>query len=195
MEKKLKIIVANPSGNITIFVMTPCDKANYQKITEAILSQTDYEAEQVAFVLKDYPNNVDGAINMSGMEFCGNASRSFGLLLATNSDKNEFTIAISGATEPIKTIADPITGFAEVNMPLPKSISTYPKYDGTLVDMEGIVHLVVDINKHSPDSFESIRDDYYKDNNPPAFGVMYYDFKKKLHDPCSLRKRCKYGIS
>ncbi|MBK5254037.1 MAG: hypothetical protein JJE03_06240 [Peptostreptococcaceae bacterium] len=183
MKRELKIIVANPSGNITIFVMTPCNKSDYQKITNALLSLTNYEAEQVAFVLEGHPASVDGAINMSGMEFCGNASRSYGLLLANNNNKTEFNIAISGAKEPVKATADPVTGFAKVNMPLPKSISAYPKYDGTLVDMDGIVHLVVDISKYSPDSFESIRDGYYKDNNPPAFGVMYYNYKENFMTP------------
>lgn len=183
MNKELEIIVANPSGNITIFVITPCDKSDYQMIANALFTQTNYQAEQVAFVLKNYPNDVDGAIDMSGMEFCGNASRSYGLLLATYKDKNEFKIAISGANEPIKTTADPVTGFAEVNMPLPKSVGSYPKYQGTLVDMDGIVHLVVDISKYSPDSFESMRDYFYKENNPAAFGVMYYDFKNKFMTP------------
>lgn len=183
MNKELKIIVANPSGNVTIFVMTPCDKSDYQKIANALFTQTNYQAEQVAFVLKDYPSDVDGAIDMSGMEFCGNASRSYGLLLATCNDKNEFKIAISGANKPIKTTSDPITGFAKVDMPLPKSIWAYPKYQGTLVDMDGIVHLIVDISKYSPDSFESIRDFFYEENDPAAFGVMYYDFKDKFMTP------------
>lgn len=183
MNKELKIIVANPSGNITLFVITPCNLSDYQKITSALLSQTNYEAEQVAFILKDFSSSVDGAINMSGMEFCGNASRSYGLLLATNNDKNEFNITVSGSSKPIKATADSVTGFAKVNMPLPKSIVDYPDYEGTLVDMDGIVHLVVDISKYSPDSFESIRDSYYKYNNPPAFGVMYYNYKENFMTP------------
>jgi len=181
MNKDVTITVANPAGNITIFVKTPIKKDCYQKVANALLNQTNYNAEQVAFVLNKKKIGVDAHLDMSGLEFCGNATRSYGLILAKmgigKSDENNNIInivKISGADNPITTISNPNTGFAKVNMPIPKSIEQY-KYDFTLVDLDGIVHLVLDINNYPVSTFDKIKNEFYEAYNPPAFGIMYYD--------------------
>ena len=181
MKKELEIIVVNPAGNITVFVKTPVQKNRYQKIANALLTQTEYNAEQVAFILDIADKGIDGQIDMSGLEFCGNATRSYGLILSLmdfgieEKDGNIInSVKISGTDKPLTTISNPKTGFAKVHMPLPKSIIDY-KYNGTLVDLDGIVHLVLDVNQYAVDTFDEIRKEFYDTHNPPAFGIMYYD--------------------
>jgi diaminopimelate epimerase len=184
MIKKTEIIVANPAGNITIFVKSKTKRSDYQKVAKALLGQTDYRAEQVAFILED------GRIEMSGMEFCGNATRSYGLILSADNKGHALAnnsymnmVSISGTKEPLKTISNPSTGFSKVEMPLPISIKNYTLEDSTLVDFEGIVHLVLNTNKYPLSSFDKIKDEFYKSNNPPAFGIMYYDKTKSFMTP------------
>ncbi len=80
---KLDIIVAYPAGNITIFVITPVSRILYQNVAEKLLSIERYHAEQVAFIMPSpEKKGSDGRIEMAGLEFCGNAARSFGLIIA-----------------------------------------------------------------------------------------------------------------
>ena len=48
MNRKPEYIIADPSGNITAFVLTPTERQQYSSVAGQILSETD--AEQVAFV-------------------------------------------------------------------------------------------------------------------------------------------------
>ena len=73
---KVKIRVADPAGNITIFVMTPLERSQYAEAANQLLEQKKYKAEEVGFV----EEKEDGTLHMQmmGGEFCGNATRSFG---------------------------------------------------------------------------------------------------------------------
>ena len=83
MEKNIKITVANPAGNKTIFVHDKFERADYAKVAEQLLAMKEYAAEQVAFIL-DAPEcgRAEGRMEMCGLEFCGNATRTFGLMVA-----------------------------------------------------------------------------------------------------------------
>ena len=83
MKKNIKITVANPAGNKTIFVHDKVKRADYAKVAEQLLAMEKYEAEQVAFIL-EVPEcgRAEGRMEMCGLEFCGNATRTFGLMLA-----------------------------------------------------------------------------------------------------------------
>lgn len=72
MEKNIKITVANPAGNKTIFVHDKFERADYVKVAEQLLAMEEYAAEQVAFIL-DAPEcgRAEGRMEMCGLEFCG----------------------------------------------------------------------------------------------------------------------------
>ena len=76
MKQNISIRVVNPAGNITIFVLDKFERSQYQKIATQLLAHKEFGAEQVGFVLDD------NTMEMCGLEFCGNASRAFGLLSA-----------------------------------------------------------------------------------------------------------------
>ena len=47
---KMKIRVANPAGNITVFVMDKVQREDYAKISAQILDRKELHAEQVGFI-------------------------------------------------------------------------------------------------------------------------------------------------
>ena len=80
MEFKLKITMADPAGNRTAFAEGEVPPELYAAVGAAILKEEDLNAEQAGFLLKPL-RGAAGRMEMMGGEFCGNASRSFGLLL------------------------------------------------------------------------------------------------------------------
>ena len=78
---KLEVIRANPAGNITLFVKTPVEKAERAPLAEKLLGIEEFAAEQVGYYC-DAGEGFDGHMEMAGGEFCGNASRAYGFLIA-----------------------------------------------------------------------------------------------------------------
>lgn len=170
----LDIIVADPSGNITIFVMTPVLRDDYVNTAEKLLA-LPYQAEQVAFVTGDY------SFDMAGLEFCGNATRAFGMIAAKGDQEQILSIVTSGIDSPVPVNVDPKNKYSAAQMPLPLSVTDVSwqdeelKINGTLVDFGGIMHLVVTGLPASAEIFEKIKKLAMDQLDPPALGVMFYD--------------------
>lgn len=204
MKKKIEMQIVNPSGNITIFVRTPVERKDYQKVADQLLAEEDYGAEQVAFILSPMKRGaaesdtcasqdpslqaVDGAMEMCGLEFCGNASRAFGLILAQEAGESgnvERTVQVSGCEEPLTVQLDMEKNRAKIRMPDPLSCAV--EGDRTVVDFGGILHIIVEAPKSSSEGekqaeleemeriFDRIRGEVYRTMNPPALGVMFWD--------------------
>ena len=140
---KLKIVRADPAGNITVFVLNAVPAEQRSEIARAILAKKELAAEQVAF------RTGENRIDMAGGEFCGNASRAFGMLLAKERGirgKAELLIEISGCDGPVKVSVDTESHEAAADMPLPRSVLERAVGDvrGTLVDLGGIAHFVTE---------------------------------------------------
>ena len=82
-KNKYSIVLANPANNITVFVLDNIKSKDYKNVAKDILENTDYKAEQVGFV-KQPTIGGDIKLEMMGGEFCGNASRSIGMIFARN---------------------------------------------------------------------------------------------------------------
>lgn len=178
MKKKIHICIANPAGNVTIFVQDRFPREKYQTIATQLLAHEELEAEQVAFV------EDDTTMCMCGQEFCGNASRSFALLTARKQGIHGFAhmrVNVSGMNEPAEVDIDTSSNYARIRMPLPRSVKPYTDTaileaeGGILVDLEGIVHLVLHDIPADRTLFTRIREEFYTRNDPPAFGVMFVD--------------------
>ena len=224
MSEKMDVIIANPAGNTTIFVLTPVPLDRYQEVTGKLLDidfktgfggafaegtftediyANEIKGEQLGFVLPDTPQGLP-AMNMSGLEFCGNASRAFAFYKAVTMDPVPETIriSVSGCDEPLTATIDVPGKDSKIQMPLPKLAATYSaqqlgivdRYpdmaDGILVDMDGIFHLVLKDVDASPEIFEEIKAKFYPDSdtgdaltNFPAFGVMFYNTKSEILTP------------
>ena len=210
MSKKIDIIVANPAGNTTIFVLTPVPVEEYGEITESLLkidfgkdfgvrfTCPDSESvmgEQVGFILPESEGELPG-INMSGLEFCGNASRAFAYYQAACLGKGTpleggletISIRTSGCSHPLTARIDAKANFAEIQMPLPVNITKFSSeeldlanenpdlIDCFLIDMDGISHLILDNITATPEKFNIIREYVYdKTGDMDAFGIMFVD--------------------
>src|SRR6266478_8252681 len=91
-----RLVIANPSGNVTAIVL---DETPREKMHDVGLTiQSAYPSvEQVLFVERK-GNAVHG--QMAGGEFCGNAARALGFLLAKGRD-GDYTFTMSGTAEPV----------------------------------------------------------------------------------------------
>ena len=67
-------LVADPSGNTTILVLTPVPKEEHSALAAKLLALPGIEAEQVGYVTREAGKPL--RVDMMGGEFCGNASRS-----------------------------------------------------------------------------------------------------------------------
>lgn len=192
MEKKYDIIVADPSGNITIMVLTPVDRNEYTQVAQMLLDNKKLKGEQVAFMLPDgsseYPS-----MEMCGLEFCGNASRAFALYKAMQSEPmaNEITVNVSGCNKPLKAVVDVQTGCVEMDMPIPTGFREFSAEElrlgknGLLVTLDGIAHLILQDIPPMKETFEDLRHYIYEtyDADMPAFGVMFYDTCNQMMTP------------
>ena len=195
------IVIANASGNITAFVLDETPRYQYEKIADQLLANGEYKAEQVAFVKKidkvKGPNNSasDGAVGtmeMSGLEFCGNASRSFAMMIAKInglSGDAVIPIKISGCEEVLDVKLNCDTGYSCINMPEILSITKLDKptaeiaKDGYEVEMEGITHIIVRNIEPNSESFEKIKKAFYAKKDAAALGVMFMSRTAKYMTP------------
>lgn len=127
MKKKINIIIANPAGNITIFVKDHFDRMDYPNVAGQLLAMDDLKGEQVAFIL-DAPScgRAQGKMEMCGLEFCGNGSRSFGLIKAKEmgiEGKGSVFVDVSGCDEILTIEVDTDENYTKVKMPNPVKVS------------------------------------------------------------------------
>lgn len=202
MSREVEVIVANPAGNITIMVLTPTPRDEYQTVANKLLEidfaklgvsfasrliddSPEIKGEQVAFILPDddegYPR-----MEMCGLEFCGNASRSFAYYKAVTAGNNlrELDVRVSGCDYPLHAVINPLNHDAEIQMPLPVRYFTLSspelgldgeERDIMLVDMDGISHLVTVGVPASIETFNRIKKYLYehKGMDMEAFGIMF----------------------
>lgn len=203
MNKKVKIIVANPAGNITIFVKDRFKREMYPQVAGQLLAMDDLKAEQVAFIL-DTPScgRAEGKMEMCGLEFCGNGSRSFGLIKAKEmgiKGKDSVFVDVSGCDEILTIEVDTDTDYTKVKMPNPVRMSkidlsplaigdaaergdvieTAHMSEVPVVDFGGILHVILCGVPASKKNFEIIKDCIMAKFNPPAMGVMFCDGEMK----------------
>lgn len=175
---KLRYVVASPSGNITIYVLTPCSRAQYAFVAQYLLALPDLKGEQVGFVKSIGVKNI---LEMSGLEFCGNAGRAFALYSAKKqglSGKQKLLVTESGTDQELEAEVEVDTGYAKINMPKPINIvngTTLGLSQGVVVDLGGITHVVLRNVAPSEEGFAKIKKVLYAQSNPAAMGVMFYE--------------------
>lgn len=179
--RNIDIIIANPAGNVTAFVLSPVEQEDYQAIGASLLNNPAFKIEQVGFVKEFSPSP---RLEMCGMEFCGNAGRAFGFLCALkeNIRGQAFVyIAESGCDHKLLVNVNVATQESFIEMPLPINIIRLKETgisvldDAILVDFDGIMHVVLENSMVEPsmDLFEIIKDYVLAAYNPPAIGVMF----------------------
>ncbi len=185
MRKKITITVANPAGNKTIFVHDSFERESYAAVAEQLLAMKDIAAEQVAFILfAPECGRAEGRMEMCGLEFCGNATRAFGLMVARElgiAGEGHVFLDVSGTNEILTVDVNTDTGYARVKMPACIGVSELDRFQA--VDFGGILHLILPDVEPSVENFERVKSLVYANQNPPAMGAMFYDTQKKFLTP------------
>lgn len=172
--RKLRIVRADPAGNITLFVLTPVEKAECADIAAKLMAIEALKAEQVGFI---FPN---GHMEMEAGEFCGNASRAYGYLLASErgmTGRDTMYLSVSGCDHPIAVTVDMDAGTADAEMPLPKFVkrTEVDGVVGTLVHLGGIAHLVVRDIVPSREFFAKAEPVFAGEPGLEAYGVCFIE--------------------
>ena len=171
----LDVFIANASGNTTAFVLTPTDRKFYTEVAKDLM--TVCKVEQSAFVKNTRINS--GDFDMAGMEFCGNATRSFAGFLHLmhmhlinsaepfdDGNPKHFDITISdklvkNCTSSLVDIT-PSSYIFNCSAPLPlPQIVFLPQFN--VVDFPGISHVIVPLD-FKPD-FDLKRKNIKNENN------------------------------
>ncbi len=184
----LDLVIANPAGNITGFVTNEdVNKRDYAKISEKIMSRDDLKIEQVGFI-NTCPKTKTERMDMMGGEFCGNATRSFGLYLAKKRslcDSGSLSVAVSGMSSELVVEYDLKNNLCKTSMPLPTAVDQI-SIDGIefpVIVFEGIVHVIaVDIAINRT-VFNRIKEELSAKYQFDAMGVMFLDSQKLFMNP------------
>ena len=139
------------------------------------MQMPEFRAEQAGFLVPPQYGGI-GRLEMSGGEFCGNAVRACGLLLARRMDLPYGTvpIEISGCSDPVAVTVNLDSGFVTAEMPLPEAISmvSLPAPFGIcpLIRFSGIWHVIAENIPATEENFILARDAVYTRWTPEAFG-------------------------
>ena len=201
MSKNIDLIVFDPAGNTTLMVLTPVPRSEYAEVAKKLL-EIDFDeycdwrgtayGEQVAFVLED-------KMEMCGLEFCGNASRSYAYYLAVVRGEGEdiggglkgINVNVSGCAHPLKAVVDANARDSIIDMPLPYDIRMIDTAKAGVpgvhpfVEFDGISHLVLKGEEADAEKFERIKDYFYTEISPgmDAFGAMFINEEEDLMRP------------
>ena len=175
---KVSIVIANPAGNITIFVMNPCPQNAYAEIANKLLAIKEYNAEQVAF---NVPALLDGAgkIEMMGGEFCGNATRSFGYLLGCMAGDKPTSVLteVSGASKALTVEIDYDNNSCKTQLPplMATDEITFENTSYPIMIFDGIAHIIVAGSAKSAEFVSSLFAAASLKIKSDAYGIMFLD--------------------
>ncbi len=190
---KLNFIKANPTENMTIFILDPLPRATYSDVATKLMNYNNLHAEQVGFIEQPTLPGSTSRLHMMGGEFCGNASRAFAAIMVhkgystfrEEGDHFVVPIEVSGNDQNInaevKVLSDH-TYDVKIKLPPHKSATPFEThydgvhYPGLLVDFEGISHVVLFTGNDLPD--EGLLLHIVKERSPlqsGAFGIMFYN--------------------
>jgi diaminopimelate epimerase len=188
MKKTINITVADPAGNITIFVKDRFDRKYYPTVANQLLDIEELKGEQVAYILDLEGKEGLPKMEMCGLEFCGNASRSFALLAAKAQGRkgnSVITIDVSGSDTPLDVEVNTDTNYTKIKMP--KALRVFDEeifgIPAQIADYGGIMHVVVKNIEATEETFNKYKDYINEKYNPPAMGVMFWDEKTETLAP------------
>lgn len=172
---EIQYLLADPTKNITVLVTTPVSRALQPELASLLLD-LEPEAEQVGFV----ETAADGQmrLQMMGGEFCGNATRAYAMYVARQrGGLSEVRLRVSGCDHVVTAAVDLARGAARAEMPLPRAVraAEVEGHAGTLVDLAGIAHLVIEGVAPSEDFFRAVEPLFSAIEGLDAYGVIFLD--------------------
>jgi diaminopimelate epimerase len=193
-----EIVIADPAGNITVFVLDRVESPERRAaLSGALLKDPLLKAEQAGFVIPPAGGGL-WRLEMTGGEFCGNAARSFGLFAAREEGRKgkvSIPVSVSGAERPVTVNADVEGGWAEAEIPRPLAMESL-EYSGKILPVvvfEGITHVIAPGFAPSEASFKEITESLEKGHAAGLFpagsralaaiGVLFYDTASRFMTP------------
>ncbi len=197
MKKTIQYIRVNPSGNITGLILTPTTLGDRPFVGTALLEQGDLTLEQVGYLSFD-ASGKPVRMDMMGDEFCGNATRAFGLMVAKGFSKAdlekseedqahlkeggedanlEVEVEVSGPKHPLVVQVNPAQMVASVELApaIAETMVTIRDKMYRVVVLEGITHLIVTQEEEDEDFVREAL--AYLQNHfiSGAYGVIFFD--------------------
>lgn len=172
---KLNVLRADPAGNITLFVLDPVPVGDRAGIAARIMALPGTDVEQVGYLCPPVTGGA-GRMEMAGGEFCGNATRAFGMLTAQKlGGLPQVLVEVSGCEALVSVDVDWSNRTAKAQMPLPRCVSRVEVdgHPGTLVDLGGIAHLVVEDVLPNLEFFDRAEPLFGAFPEADAYGVVF----------------------
>jgi diaminopimelate epimerase len=133
-----RLVIANPSGNITAIVLDETPREKMHDVGLTIQSAYPH-VEQVLFVER---KGTAVHAQMAGGEFCGNAARALGFLLAEGRD-GDYSFTMSGASEPVTAKVLGAHAMLETRMKVNRTSVDFYGAKVDVIHLEGITHAVM----------------------------------------------------
>jgi len=171
---KLNVLRADPAGNITLFVLDPIERERRAALAAELMRRLpDMKIDQVGFACPA-DADTDGRMEMMGGEFCGNATRA---IARQRGGLSEVRLRVSGFEHIVTAAVDLARGAARAEMPLPRAVRAAEAegHAGTLVDLAGIAHLVIEGVAPSEDFFRAAEPLFSAIEGLDAYGVIFLD--------------------
>ena len=156
---KLNVLRADPAGNITLFVLDPIERERRAALAAELMRRLpDMKIDQVGFACPA-DADTDGRMEMMG----GGLS--------------EVRLRVSGCDHIVTAAVDLARGAARAEMPLPRAVraAEVEGHAGTLVDLAGIAHLVIEGVAPSKDFFRAAEPLFSAIEGLDAYGVIFLD--------------------
>ena len=136
--ENIKIILADPGGNITAIVLDDVPVEAHAQINRFILAKAT-SVEQVVFLQKR-----GGVIHgqMAGGEFCGNAARALGYV-AADGKKSRQRLTMSGLSVPVVVEVSPGRSKLEMRSGIRHERLLLKDAPISVVHMDGISHAIL----------------------------------------------------
>lgn len=171
--RKYHILRADPAGNITVFVLDEVAKEERGALAERIMAVKEWGAEQVGYICLPLQGTA-GRMEMAGGEFCGNASRAYGMYLARQRGEDGLIrLEVSGCDHPITVYVTGNDARAEMPLPLFVRPETVNGLTGTLVHLGGIAHFVIEHQPPRKEIMEQARSLFAAYPELEAYGVIF----------------------
>lgn len=181
---KLHFTLADPAGNKTALVPENEQTApRRREISRRLMEDCALGIEQVGFYDE---SAAPPHLQMMGGEFCGNAARSFGLMLAKKRRMREgyLDISVSGAQQPLKVH---IMGEdASVHLSTEHSFSSIALPGGErlpVAELPGISHIIAEGLPADPLTLAPILQAAQEQLSAPAVGVLFWDAERRFLRP------------
>ena len=144
---RIRYLPADPAGNLTGFVLSPVFPGERAALAARLMAACPEGFDQIGYVDEASLDALLPRLDMMGGEFCGNAARAFGLMVARRRGltRGSLCVSVSGAADPVPVEFDVSKGEAFAQMALPQDVVRILALGEAIdvVRMEGIAHAVV----------------------------------------------------